>query len=610
MSGNPDIQAPERLESLTAISTRRLPLWRDSWIIAGIAALALLILGGLASERWARASAIEIADAEARQLASANAQLFDSELQKFRLLPAVLTEYPDVSALLRAPLSDPVPLNRRLEVLADRTGAAVIYVIGTDGRTLAASNHRLPTSFVGQNYGFRPYFSDALARGASELFALGTVSGRPGLFIARRIGPERAPLGVVVAKIEFDRIEASWRAQAATTFVTDTHDVVIVSSRPEWRFHRLRALRPAEKAEIARTRQFDDLPLAPLPVAFADGEARAGGEVLRRADTAVALAGAELTTLVRLEPALAGARARARLALLAIVILLGGICLWLVRQREKLQLQRAAQRELESRVLERTAELREANARLVAEGAKRQRTEERYRRSREELAQANRLATLGQVAAGVAHEINQPVAAIRTFSENATTFLGRGMADKAGDNLAKVVELTERISQITGELRTFARRKTPSVGPVRLDEAIDSALLLVHHRIAGSNTRVSWDAAAADRMVSADRVRLEQVFVNLIQNALDAIGNRADGRLDIAIASAGNLVAVTFADNGGGVPATVRRRLFTPFATGRDDGLGLGLAIARDILREFGGDLVLTSTGAKGTVFTATLMPA
>lgn len=610
MSESSDSQMPDRHKKVTVLTADRGSRWRDSRVIAGIAALLLLALCGWASERWAHASANEAADAEASQLARSNAQLFDSELQKFRLLPAVLAEYPDVSALLRAPGSNPLSLNRRLETLAGRTGAAVIYVIGLEGRTLAASNYRLPTSFVGQNYGFRPYFTDALARGTSELFALGTVSGRPGLFIARRIGTEGAPLGVVVAKIEFDRLEAFWRAQAGTTFVSDAHDVVIVSSRPAWRFHRLRALQPVEKAEIARTRQFDELPLARLPVTFSGREALFGGEVHRRADTKVALADAELAALVPIERALVGARARARLALLGIGIVLGGILLWLIRQRERLQFQRAAQRELETKVLERTLELREVNARLVTEGARRQRSEERYRRLREELAQANRLATLGQVAAGVAHEINQPVAAIRTFSENAIAFLSRGMLDKVGDNLARVVELTDRIAYITGELRNFARRKTPTVGPVRLDESIDAALLLLHHRISEAKTRVSWDAAAADQAVVADRVRLEQVFVNLIQNALDAIGKGAEGRLHIGIEPHGELVAVSFSDNGGGVPPTVRRKLFTPFATGREDGLGLGLAIARDILREFGGDLSLTSTGTKGTVFTATLTPA
>jgi two-component system C4-dicarboxylate transport sensor histidine kinase DctB len=269
-----------------------------------------------------------------------------------------------------------------------------------------------------------------------------------------------------------------------------------------------------------------------------------------------------------------------------------------------------ARRELEAKVVERTAELSEVNAQLIQEGQKRQRSEERYRRSREELAQANRLATLGQIAAGVAHEINQPVAAIRTFSENAAAFIGRGMADKAADNLGQVVKLTDRIAQITGELRTFARRKTPNIGPVRLDEAIEAALLLVHHRVAGTGTEVVWNSAEADRCVAADRVRLEQVIVNLVQNALDAAVEGRDGRLEIRIEQQEDRVALSFADNGGGVPAAVRGKLFTPFTTGREDGLGLGLAIARDILREFGGDLVLDSSDRRGSVFIATLLPA
>lgn len=587
--------------------------WRpevDSRVLMGVAALLLLALAAFASEQWAYSSARATSDVEARQLARSNASLFDSELQKFRLLPAVLVEYPGVAALLRAPAEDPLPLNRRLEALAQRTGAAAIYVIATDGRTLAASNYRLPTSFVGQNYGFRPYFTDALARGTSELFALGTVSGRPGLFIARRIGTAETPLGVIVTKIEFDRIEASWRGQAGATFVADGHGVVIVSSRPEWRFHRLRSLRPAEKVEIARTRQFNELALAPMPIVFSGSDAKIAGDTYRRAEVVVALAGAVLTTLSPLDPALGDARARGRLAVVGIGIVIAGIVLWLVRQRERQMLQHAARRDLEAKVLERTAELRDVNTQLVREGARRQRSEERYRRSREELAQANRLATLGQVAAGVAHEINQPVAAIRTYSENAAAFIDRGMADKAGDNLVQVIQLTDRIAQITGELRTFARRKTPDIGPVRLDDAIEAALLLVHHRVAGSGTEVVWNSAEADRSVAADRVRLEQVFVNLIQNALDAAVEGRNGRLEFRIAQQEGSVAVSFADNGGGVPAAVRRKLFTPFATGREDGLGLGLAIARDILREFGGDLVLTSSGPAGSVFTATMVSA
>ena len=572
-------------------------------LAAGLA----LVLGVWGAERWAEASARSDTDAQARQLAAANASLFGSELQKFRLLPTVLAEYPYVVALLRGRGGTAI-VNRQLESLAERTGAAAIYVIRPDGLTLAASNHRLRTSFVGQNYAFRPYFAQALRRGSSELFALGTVSGRPGLFIASRVGDAGRPLGVIVAKIEFDRLERAWAAQGAITFVADRHGVVIVSARPGWRFHRLRSLRPAEVREIAQTRQFA-VPLLPLALTLRAHDAQFGGIPYRHADVRLPLAGTQLTALVPRRPALEGARARARLVVLGIAAVIAGIALWLIRQSERLALQRAAQRELEAKVLERTAELRGANEQLVREGAKRQRTEERYRRSREELAQANRLATLGQVAAGVAHEINQPVAAIRTYSENAAAFLARQAPDKAAANLGQIVGLTDRIAQITGELRSFARRKTGAVGAVRLDDAIEAALLIVHHRIAASQTRIEWDPGDASCLVRADRVRLEQVFVNLIQNALDATAKRRPGHISMVVRKTSGRVEVDVSDNGDGVPRAVRRKLFTPFATGREDGLGLGLAIARDILREFGGELELVATGREGSRFRATLSP-
>jgi two-component system, NtrC family, C4-dicarboxylate transport sensor histidine kinase DctB len=610
MSVIPDTNSATCPETATAVAFRWTRFFGDSRTQIFAAILALLAIGAWTSERWAYSSARAAGDAQARQLALSNAALFNSELQKFRLLPSVLIEYPDVAQILRAPAGDAEALNRRLEVLAERTGASAIYVIAPDGHTLASSNYRLSTSFVGQNYGFRPYFSDALANGSSELFALGTVSGRPGLFIARRVGPTGTPLGVIVVKIEFDRIERAWRAQQGLTFVSDAHGVVIVSSRTGWRFHRLRDLDLDEQAEIARTRQFNDLPLAPLPVAYDGGDVRFDNAANRRATIPVSLEGAYLTTLAPIGPELVSARARVRLVLLGIAIIIAGIAIWLVRQRERQALQLVAQRELEAKVLERTAELRDVNARLLREGAMRQRSEERYRLSREELAQANRLSTLGQVAAGVAHEINQPVAAIRTFSENAVALIRRGMADKAGENLTQVIGLTERIAQITGELRTFARRKTPAIGPVRVDEAIEAALLLVHHRVVASATEIVWDAKTANRVVAADRVRLEQVFVNLIQNALEATAFRSGARIEVEIGEAGERLFVRFTDNGNGMPAEIRRKLFTPFVTGREDGLGLGLAIARDILREFGGDLEIVSTGTKGTAFLATLVPA
>ncbi len=556
-------------------------------MLATLAAL-LFWLG----ERWAVSVATATTRGDAAQLAASNALLFNSDLGTFRLLPPVLSEYPDVSRLLAGGAQTSV-VNDRLERLARQTRAAAIYVIRPDGLTVAASNYRLPASFVGQNYAFRPYFRDAMRNGDAELFALGTVSGRPGLYLARRVGPANRPLGVIVVKIEFDTLERQWSRQAGITMVADDHAVVIVSGRPDWRFRTLGVLDPARRASIAADRLFDGVSLSPLPFEATATQAQFGDDGYGVARTDVKLAGSQLLTLMPMDRALAAARAQARVVVVSLVFAVIALLAWIYRQQERTASQQAVQRELERKVAERTADLEAANRQLVIESGERATSEALYRQSREELAQANRLGTLGQVTAGVAHEINQPLAAIRTFAETAARLLSQGKTDRTAENLTHIVGLTKRIATITGELRNFARRRTPAIGATSLAEAIDGSLLLVKHRLTGSRVTVNWDRRASAIAVRADRIRLEQIFVNLIQNSLDALHGRGDGVIDIAVREEADEAVVVLADNGPGLPPDQRSTVFTPFSTGKADGLGLGLAIVRDIARAFGGDIYL-----------------
>lgn len=571
---------------------------RFAWWAAAITLIAGLLFW--AGERWAVSAANETASSDARQLAVSNASLFDSELQKFRLLPVALAEYPDVAALLKSGGSNGHSVNDRLERLSDSTNAAAIYVIRPDGETVAASNYRKPTSFVGQNYGFRPYFRDAMASGDAELFALGTVSGRPGLYLARRINDRDKPLGVIVVKIEFDTLSRDWSRQRGITMVADSHGVVIVSGRPDWQFRTLRQLRPTEQAEIQASRQFEGVSLTRLPFEANGADVSVNGEPHRSISAPVGLKGGQLVSLMPTQRAIEGSRAQARIVVVSVLFALLAILTWQYRQMERAAIQQQVQRELEHKVAERTSELEKTNKLLVFESGERAISEQRYRQSREELAQANRLGTLGQVTAGVAHEINQPVAAIRAFAENAVSFLRRSQTEKASENLAQIVGLTERIAAITGELRGFARRKTPAVGPTSLGDAIEAALLLVRHRVTAANVKILWDKQAAAIVVRADRIRLEQVFVNLIQNSLDALKGGQGSQIEMSFAQEHEQVIVIVTDNGPGFPPELKPKIFTPFSTGKEDGLGLGLAIVRDIVREFGGEIrLLEGPGAR-----------
>lgn len=583
------------------------PSLRRQRLLVAALVLAVVLLLAWTGGRWATGQARASADVVAQQTARAHVGLLNSELQKFRLLPLVLSENPEIAPALRG--GDPAAqrgLNATLELLAGRTDAAVIYVIDRQGRTVAASNWRLPTSFVGQVYGFRPYFRDAMERGASELFALGTVSGRPGLYLARRVDRDGKALGVVVVKVEFDDVEAAWGRAPGITIVTDAHGVILVTSIPGWRFQATRALDMATLADARRTLQFGPKPprRAPLAINGAAANVQVDGkdQRYRAASEPAPLAGAHLIHLAPLEPPLAAARTQALLIVLAILLAAGMLAGFALRSAEKRRLQRHHQARLEAEVERRTAELREANAALIVESEERIEADRRYRAAREELAQASRLGSLGQITAGVAHEINQPVAAIRTFAENASTFLDRSSPDNARANLKHIVSLTERIGTITAELRAFARRKTPAEGHAGIGSILDGTLLLLGERARGV---VTLKVAKALRQVTVrgDRIRLEQILINLLQNALDAVQGAKDARVTVEGARDGDTVRISVIDNGQGVDPEIVDTLFSPFTSAKPGGLGLGLAIARDIAREFGGDIAHTPNPGGGATF-------
>ena len=582
---------------------------RRIWLI-GLVLLAVTALLVWAGARWSLAQGEAAADAAARQTARTHIALLSSELQKFRLLPLVLVEYPDVAATL-ADRSDAAQsrLDRTLEQLVQRTDAAAIYVVDASGMTRAASNWNSPASFVGQNYGFRPYFRDAMAKGASEFFALGTVSGRPGLYLARRVDRDGRALGVVVVKVEFDGVETAWTRNTGMSFVVDAHGVILVTDVPDWRFHAIRPIDAATIADLRRTLQFGNTPPAPAPVAFDGADALVGGKTRYRVATEPApLGGGRLYHLSPLDPPLAAARSQALLLGLGLLLIFAVAAGALIRAAETRRMQARARAALEDEVKRRTVELSDANARLVIESEERIEADRRYRESREELAQANRLASLGQITAGVAHEINQPVAAIRTFAENGTTLIDRGAPEKARENLARIVDLTARIGTITGELRAFARRRAGAGGTAPLGSVLDGTLLLLGERARGV-VRVEIDARLLVRPLVGDRTRLEQVVINLVQNAIEAVDGRPDGRVTLTAGLADGSIELTVADNGPGLDPTVVASLFTPFASAKPEGLGLGLAIARDIAREFGGDIT-HRPGPTGATFVARLKTA
>lgn len=542
------------------------------------------------------------------------------EIEKQRLVPLVLARDDAVrDALRRAGKTQETALDDKLRAIAADASASAIYVIDTAGIAISASNAGEPGSFVGIDYNFRHYFSDAMTKGAASQYGLGTISGRPGLYLASRVDDGKTPLGVAVLKVELDGVEANWRSSGFVVFVTDERGVVLATSRPEWRFHALAPLSAADAATAHAQLQLAETGFEPLPIRRGAGDGLAtidnAGKSRQFVEVAQDLPGAvpgwRLWLLTPADAALTSAANTARLTTLLALLFTGLLAYVLLRRRRARRVRQEAlarmNAELESRVSTRTAELTRSNTALAGEIAERENAEAKVRRLRDDLAQANRLSILGQIAAGVAHEINQPVAAIRTYAENAGRFLHGDKVESVSGNLTSIVSMTERIGAITSTLRSFARRPGVAASPLPVREAIDGALSLLSGRIRDSGVTVVKPRGTASPAVMASRIRLEQILVNLLQNALDALKDRPDPRIEIELAERDDRVLVSVRDNGPGLGPEAAGNLFMPFQTTKEKGLGLGLVISQEIAQELGGTLRLDPDSKKGASFTIDL---
>jgi two-component system C4-dicarboxylate transport sensor histidine kinase DctB len=600
---------------------------RRMWWACAVLALVAVVVSLWVSGEIGRHRAEAALEEQARMDARLNAALLRTVLEKYRALPFVLSQDTALAAALAGNDAGTFKqLSQKLEMLAAGTKAAVIYVIDKDGIAVSASNWREPTSFVGNDYRFREYFQGAAERGQAEHFALGTVSKKPGLYISQRISGSHGLLGVVVVKVEFDDVEADWNASGTPSYVVDERGIVLITSLPSWRFMTIGRIAEDRLTAIRESLQFGDAPLQPLPLDMVRnlGDGLDVVEIVMPGDagktrfldvaTSVPATGWHLQHLVALGPSVdAGIREARMLALLILLPLLAGAA-FLLRRRHVITLrissEQQAREELERRVVERTLDLSQARDRLQAEIIGHKSTEQKLQAVQQDLVQANRLAILGQVAAGVAHEINQPVATIRAYADNARTFLDRGQTAPAGENLESIAALTERIGSITEELKTFARKGRGSAEPTGLKDVIEGAVMLLRSRFAGRMDTLDIDLPPPDLQVMGNRIRLEQVLINLLQNALEAVAPKAgEGRVEVTTSTDAGMVTVTVADNGPGIPPEIRKGLFTPFNTSKESGLGLGLVISKDIVGDYGGRMEVASDGG-GTRFTVQLRKA
>ncbi|SEO22585.1 two-component system, NtrC family, C4-dicarboxylate transport sensor histidine kinase DctB [Pseudorhodobacter antarcticus] len=529
------------------------------------------------------------------------------QMERFERLPELIADDPLVKAIATDPLNliTADAANRYLQTIQTLLGASDIYFMDATGITRAASNFDAEKPFIGGNFAFRPYFRDAINGGEGRFYALGTTSGKRGYYFGAPVRVAGDIRGVLVVKIDLDLVEKAWRGADYQVLVTDPEGVVFLSSNPGWRFTALTPLTQTQRAALSLHRRYADLPLPALPVAASHQQA--GQHLLTLTESGTTheylmverpVREADWTIRVMLNTA----AARTQALSLAFVVMLGlGLAAMagaVVLQRraalrDSLRLQLAARAQLEQRVTERTRELAKVNATLEGEVAERILAEDNLRRAQSDLVQAGKLAALGQMSAALSHEINQPLGAARTYADNALVLMDRDRLPEARHNLTRILSLIDRMSSISGHLRSFARAPHQKLRAVDVAEVVEAAIEITNPRLRAARVDLTVDLPPDLPHVQGGPVRLQQVLVNLLTNAADAVEGTANRHIAITARATPTGLRISVRDHGPGVAPGLPDRIFDPFFStkGVGKGLGLGLSISYNIIRDFGGNL-------------------
>ncbi len=530
-------------------------------------------------------------------------------LAKYEHLPKLISSNPYVlDALLQRHSPQLDATNLYLESVADSSGASDVYLMDKAGLTIAASNWNLDRSFIGNNYSFRPYYQTAITGEAGRYFALGIQSQQRGYYFSYPVHSENKLVGVIVVKINLANIEAAWSDRGDDFIVTDDNGIVFLSTQADWTYKSIRKIESEKLEQILLSRQYRDQPVQRLDFIDIEDLGDAGSRVkLTHKPGSKAInylhlkipmpdAGWTVHILSKTKSVRSTVVLRASLAGFGLLIVLLLVTLYAVNRQRRLALQGSTEL-LEQRVQRRTRELEN-------EVEERKKAEQTLRDTQAELIQAAKLAGLGQMSAGISHELNQPLTAIRNYSENAQRLLERKQVEAAVGNLEEISELTGRMASIISQLRGFSRKSSGDHSRVSIDQSVDQALSMFKREIESSEVGV-LARIDPELSVTTDPLLLNQVLVNLISNAIQAMASVKARQIEINAGIRNSGIVISISDTGPGIPANVIENVFDPFFTTKEVGLGLGLglSISYRIMESLGGKIEVTNSTAGGAHF-------
>ncbi len=554
--------------------------WLGRFAIAGFVAVAIAVVwvsNLLLTERY---TILTRNRAEVRQALYAGNLM--SELQRNSIVPLLLSRDPVLASALST--DDYVTTSQHLITYVDEIGAAALLLLDESGRVVAATDR----AELGRNGRLSPYFVDALRSNDTTFKASKLESGAYEFTYARRIEVGGVLAGVIVVEVDLAKFETQWASISDAVLVVNSEGDIILSTEPKWR-----ARKEADALEVRDAPTAIERALrATSDWTYPTPEVYLGGEAVMRLESRIPFRGwrmASFTTYTSVRERVNGFLA---LEIMGFAILLS-LGFYLTSRRA---VSRAGLFQRES------AELRQLNTRLQREIAERERAEKNLEVAEQTLAQSSKLAVLGEMSAAVSHELNQPLAAMKTYLAGAKLLLQRKRPDEALASFGRVDDLIERMAAITKQLKSYARKGSEHLEPIDLRGCVNAALSMMEPQMRQRAVEITRTLPPEPVIVDGDRVRLEQVLVNLLRNAFDAGKTAPDPQIDIIVAG-GAHASVSVRDNGSGIEDL--DTLFEPFYTTKapGDGVGLGLAISSGIVTELGGRLTAHNRPSGGAVF-------
>lgn len=555
------------------------PWWRRSVI-------ALIFLAALGSVWITNVWLIERFSENTRVRSELRQALYSgnllSELQRTSVVPLLLARDPALIGALNS--GDFSTTSARLIASQKEIGAASIRLLDASGRTVGSTDRYQ----LGTNHALAPFYVEALRSRDTVFTVWNNGAGAHEFAYSRAVVADGKTLGVIVVGADLTRLERSWAGISDAVAVMDSEGVIILATEPRWRGLTMPEALAVRSAPSAIQRAFQ----VTADWTSTPADAYLQGRAVMQSEARIPFRGWRMVSFTTYASIRERVNAVLAMQIMGFAILLAGTFYVLSRRARR---QSAA-------YMRESADLRALNARLTSEIAERERVQKELRVAEQTMQQSSKLAALGEMSAGVSHELNQPLAAMKTYLAGARLLLQRGRSEEALSSFQRIDDLIERMGAITRQLKSYARKGGEAVEPVDLRAAVSSALTMMEPQLRTRTIRVVQNLPRGRVMVMADRIRLEQVVINLLRNAVDAVKDRREARIEIAVES-GSHAYVSVRDNGPGVSDL--EKLFEPFWTTKKpgEGTGLGLAISSTIVADFGGRLTAHNETGGGAVF-------